>query len=255
MNSYAEFARFYDQIMGDRGPDIERIRGYIRRFKPSAATLLELGCGTGALLADLGKDLAVTGVDRSPQMLAQAAINANGARLVQADMTSFSLRTRFDVVICVFDTLNHLARWESWVALFDRVHEHLADDGIFAFDVNTTGRMRGLWQSPDFAEEFGPHTVLMDISPAGGDLSLWRVRIFERLDGELFRLHQEIIPELAVPLARIRAALAPHFDILEETGLGGGAASDESARAFFACRRRPGGRQQGAGPVTQEEEF
>ncbi len=69
MASYASFAGFYDQIMGDRTEDIERVRSYVGRHLPSAGSLLELGCGTGAVLAGLAADLRVAGVDRSPEML------------------------------------------------------------------------------------------------------------------------------------------------------------------------------------------
>ena len=245
MPAYAKFAAFYDEIMGDRSGEVERVRNYIRRYHPSARSLLELGCGTGAMLAGLAADLAVTGVDQSPEMLAMAARRGLPAELVQADMTAFSLGTRFDVVICVFDTLNHLARFESWCEMFKRVHEHLADDGIFFFDVNTVGRLRRLSQGPAFAADFGENTMIMDVLPAAGsgdngagELSNWTVRIFERVAGDTFRLHAERIPELGVPLATIREALAANFDLLEETGLDGGPATDESSRAFFVCRRR-----------------
>ena len=244
MPAYAEFAAFYDQIMGDRSGEVERVRDFIRRYHPSAQSLLELGCGTGAMLAGLTPDLAVTGVDKSPEMLAIAARRGLRAELVQADMTEFSLGTRFDVVICVFDTLNHLAQFESWREMFDRVHEHLADDGLFVFDVNTVGRLRRLWQGPAFAADFGENTMVMDVLPAGrgdngtGELSTWTVRIFERGVGDTFRLHAERIPELGVPLATIRETLAANFDVLEETGLDGAPATDESSRAFFACRHR-----------------
>jgi SAM-dependent methyltransferase len=243
--AYAEFARFYDQIMGDRSLDVRRVRDYIARFHPAAGSLLELGCGTGAMLAGLAPGLAVTGVDQSPEMLAVAASAVPAARLVEADMTAFSLETRFDVAICVFDTLNHLPRLADWRAMFARVHEHLADDGLFVFDVNTTGRLRRLWQGPAFASDFGEHTMTMDVLPVGGgddeghgELSMWTVRIFERVDGDAFRLHEERIPELGVPLATIREALEPHFELLDATGLNGEAATDESARAFFAYRHR-----------------
>ena len=108
MAAYAEFASFYDQVMGDRSPVIERVRGYILRYLPGAGSLLELGCGTGAVLAGLAPGLRVTGIDLSPEMLAAAARNAATASLAEADITTFSLGTRFDVVICIFDTLNHL---------------------------------------------------------------------------------------------------------------------------------------------------
>jgi SAM-dependent methyltransferase len=245
--AYAKLARFYDEIMGDRSTDIMRVRNSITRYQPTASTLLELGSGTGAVLAGLaGSDpgLAVTGVDRSAEMLAVAATKVPAARLVHADMTEFSLDTRFDVVICVFDTLNHLARFESWRRMFKRVHDHLADDGLFVFDVNTIGRLRGLWRGPAFASDFGENAMIMDVWPAAtdhrgiGELSMWTVRIFERVEGEMFRLHAEHIPELAVPLAAIREALAPNFEVLDASGLSGEPATDESARAFFACRRR-----------------
>lgn len=64
------------------------------------------------------------------------------------------------------------------------------------------------------------------------------MKIFERIEGDVFRLHEEHIPELGVPLATIREALAPHFELLEATGLDGEPASDDSSRAFFAYRHR-----------------
>jgi SAM-dependent methyltransferase len=254
--AYAEFAGFYDQIMGDRSLDVARVRSCITRYCPAARSLLELGCGTGAMLAGLTPGLDVTGVDRSPEMLEVAARTAPVARLVQGDMTAFSLGVRFDVVICVFDTLNHLPRLADWRQMFDRVHEHLSDGGLFVFDVNTTQRLRRLWQGPAFASDFGEHSMIMNVQPAtaaahgsgepdmsgneerGGELSLWTVKIFERIDADLFRLHEERIPELGVPLKTIREALAPHFELLEATGLEGEPASDDSSRAFFAWRHR-----------------
>lgn len=236
--AYAEFAGFYDQVMGDRSADIERVRGFVRRYHPAAGSLLELGCGTGAVLAGLTPELSVTGVDLSAEMLAIAARSVPAARLVRADITRFSLGTRFDVVICVFDTLNHLPRLESWLEMFDRAREHLADGGLFIFDVNTTGRLRRLWQGPAFAADFGENTVIMDVLPAGGELSIWTVRIFERVGDDMFRLHKETIPELGVPLATIREALAENFELLEQTDLDDGPVSDESNRVFFAFRHR-----------------
>jgi SAM-dependent methyltransferase len=244
VTAYAEFARFYDQIMGDRSEDVARVREYITRLHPGARSVLELGCGTGAMLAGLAPAWEVTGVDRSPEMLAVAARTVPAARLVQADITEFSLGTRFDVVICVFDTVNHLPALAGWRALFSRVHEHLAPGGLFVFDVNTTGRLRRLWRGAAFAMNFGGHSMMMDVQPAaegsgedGCELSTWTVRIFERAGGDMFRLHEERIPELGVPLATIRDALEPYVDLIEATGLDGEPATDESDRAFLACRQ------------------
>jgi len=245
--AYAEFAKFYDQVMGDRSPLIGRVHGYIERYLPAAGSLLELGCGTGAVLAGLAPGLRVTGVDLSPQMLATASRNVAAASLVEADITTFSLGTRFDVVICMFDTLNHLPRFDSWLKVFGQVHAHLAEGGLFVFDVNTVGRLHRLSQAPAYVEDFGGHTLIMDVTPGEGNLSLWDVRIFEQVSGDEFRLHHERIPELGVPLTVIHEALAANFELLEATDPDGGLATDESSRVYFVYRHRAAdGGDQGA---------
>jgi SAM-dependent methyltransferase len=235
---YASFSSFYDQIMGDRSEEVERLRSQIRRYYPAARSLLELGCGTGAILAGLGKEFAVTGLDRSPEMLAVAAARLPQARLVRADMTAFALDARFDVVICVFDTLNHLPRYSQWLALFDRAYEHLANGGLFIFDVNTAGRLRRLEGPPAYFDEVDGNVVLMTVQPAGDSLWLWETRIFEHQGGRQYRLHHERIHERGEPLGQIRAALADRFELLEESSLDGTPVSDESDRVFFVYRRR-----------------
>jgi SAM-dependent methyltransferase len=240
LTDYAGFARFYDRIVGDRSEEIDRIRAYIAAYRPAAASLLELGCGTGALLAGLTPAYQVTGVDRSREMLAIAASRVPAARLIRADMTSFALAERFDVAICMFDTLNHLPSFDRWQALFDRVHEHLAPGGLFIFDVNTSGRLRRLHGGPSFLEEVDGNVVVMSVEPAGGWLSMWQTRIFERLHDDIYRLHDERILELGVPLAHLRAALAGRFEVLLAEDLDGGQVSDDCDRVFFAARRLPG---------------
>jgi SAM-dependent methyltransferase len=238
MTIYTGFAPFYDRIMGDRTEEVDRIRSYISTHLPDARSLLELGCGTGALLAGLAGDLDVTGIDQSPQMLAIAQTAVPGVHLVRGDMTAFTLPAQFDVVICMFDTLNHVPSFAGWLSLFSCVHEHLAAGGLFIFDVNTAGRLRRLDDAPPFLDEFDGNLVIMTVRPAHDGLSLWETRIFDRQHDDIFRLHHERIYELGVPLAVIRASLAGRFDLLEEASLDGSPVSDESDRVYFAYRHR-----------------
>ena len=238
MTIYTGFASFYDRIMGDRSEEVDRIRSYISRHLPGARSLLELGCGTGALLAGLAGDLDVTGIDQSPQMLAIAQATVPGAHLVRGDMTAFSLPARFDVVICMFDTLNHVPSFDGWLSLFSCVHEHLVEGGLFIFDVNTAGRLRRLDGAPPFVDEFDGNVVIMTVRSAHDGLSLWETKIFDRQRDDLYRLHHERIYELGIPLSLIRASLAGRFELLEEASLDGSPVSDESDRVFFAYRHR-----------------
>lgn len=73
---------------------------------PAGAAILDVGCGTGRHAVALARrGFAVTGLDLSAGMLAQAeaAARAAGVRLelVKADATRFSLPARFDAAICL----------------------------------------------------------------------------------------------------------------------------------------------------------
>ena len=67
-----------------------------------AATVVDLGCGTGLFAAGLAcAGVEVTGVDRSPSMLARAVSKARISTPIQADAAETGLPSEaFDAVIC-----------------------------------------------------------------------------------------------------------------------------------------------------------
>jgi len=237
MPDYDRFARFYDAAMDDPSARGSRVLGSIRRHLPRASSILELGCGTGSILAQLTAFPALTGLDRSPEMLAVASQKVPSARLLRGDIGDFWLGERFDVVVCVFDTLNHLLTFEAWRSMFDAVYDHLVGDGLFIFDVNTVGELRRLGDEPPWVFDFDEHVFVLDVDFEGDGLSEWDIRIFEHLGGTRYELHREQIRELAVPLGRIRAALADRFTLLEEASESGEAPTDGSIKAYFTYRR------------------
>ena len=88
-------AQFYD--LANRGrADFD----YCLALASDAASVLDLGCGTGELAAALAKDRAVTGVDPAAAMLDIARRRQGGDRVtwVQADAQSVRLGRRFDLV-------------------------------------------------------------------------------------------------------------------------------------------------------------
>jgi trans-aconitate methyltransferase len=61
--------------------------------------ILDLGCGTGQLTADLAQRTGqVIGLDRSPEMLADARKNFPGIEFVEGDAASFHFEKPFDAV-------------------------------------------------------------------------------------------------------------------------------------------------------------
>jgi SAM-dependent methyltransferase len=241
---YRQLSAFYDAVMDDPGPRADRVNAWIDRFRPGAASLLELGCGTGSILERIVGIEALTGLDRSPEMLAIARSKVPAARLVEGDMATFSLGETFDVVVSVFDSINHLLSFEAWRSMFAAVHDHLSEGGLFIFDVNTVGELRRLGDEPPWVYEFEGGVMIMDVAFAedglSSCLSRWDVKIFEHLDGATYRLHHEEIDELGVNLSRIREALAPRFVLLRESDEHGNPPTDTSVKAHFAFGRRPG---------------
>jgi SAM-dependent methyltransferase len=234
VHAYEHFARHFDEVTGsDPLANVERVRGYLHRHQAGASSLLELGCGTGQVLAGLPAALALTGVDRSPQMLSHARARVPRARLIEGDMTELDLGEHFDAVVCAFDTLNHLTDFGRWRALFACAAKHLRDGGLFAFDVNTVGQLRRLGAAPPWSCELRGATVTQHVDWHGCGRATWHVLIDER-----GALHHERIGELGVALAAIEEALAGDFTVLERADDDGGTPTDESVRAYLACRRR-----------------
>jgi SAM-dependent methyltransferase len=223
--------------MDDPEPKRARVLSIVRRHLPRAESLLELGCGTGAMLEGLREIDRLTGIDRSPQMLAIARTKLPEARLIEGDITAFELAERFDVVICVFDTLNHITSFAGWKALFERAHAHLAPGGLFIFDVNTVAKLRGLAAYGPWFDEVGGVTVAQSVDPPVDGVSRWNVWIVEPTgDGAYAGVH-EPIGELAVELEQIEAALTTAFELLEARDEGGAQPSADSERVHFALRR------------------
>ena len=65
--------------------------------------VLEVGCGTGAILSELADQASLHGLDIDPVALAQCRIHAPFARLIQGDALQLPyLSKTFDIVYCHF---------------------------------------------------------------------------------------------------------------------------------------------------------
>jgi SAM-dependent methyltransferase len=238
VTSYAAFAPFYDEVMGDRGREGAYVRGLIERHHPQAARVLELACGTGAILEQLHAHYETAGLDISKGMLEIASGKVPQARLFLEDMTQFDLGETFDVVLCVYDSLNHLVRFEQWEAVFDRAREHLAPGGIFVFDVNTERKLAWFADAPPWMQWFGDDSLLLiDVRDGQNGVYDWKVRIFEHVRGSTYRLHAEDIREAAFPIERIKAALGERFRRVRVYDAERSRPTARSLRLYFVCRQ------------------
>jgi SAM-dependent methyltransferase len=212
MTSYRAFAPFYDAVQGDGSEHAAFLRKLIEGHRPKSRTVLELACGTGSILKQLQSDYEVTGLDLSAPMLEVAAEKVPGVHLIEADMTRFALGTRFDVVLCVYDSINHLLEFSQWQDVFARAHEHLTDGGIFVFDINTERRLATLCARPPLVQWFGDgHLLVMDVDEGPAGAVVWGIRLFEHKDGGRYLLHSEDILEVSFPRSQVEQGLRERF--------------------------------------------
>lgn len=238
MTGYEVFAPFYDRVMGDRGREGAFLHELIQRHRPGAATVLELACGTGAILEQLSSRYEVTGLDVSRQMLDIASAKVPPARLLREDMTRFALGETFDAVLCVFDSLNHLVTFAEWEAVFERACEHLNDRGVFVFDVNTNRKLAAFASDPPWTQWLDDDSLLLiEVRHEGDGVYGWKLRVFEHGVGADYRLHVEDIREATFPLERIRASLSERFARVRVYDAERQRPTSRSLRLYFACTR------------------
>ncbi|MFC1895193.1 class I SAM-dependent DNA methyltransferase [Thermodesulfobacteriota bacterium] len=142
---FADYARYYDLLYWDKdyAAEAEYVAGLIRKFHPSARSILELGSGTGihaSLLAEKG--FTVHGIERSPEMHARSqALAKNRAAgdgrltFTTGDIREVRLNKRFDAVIALFHVISYQTTNDDVTAAFETARQHLNPGGVFIFDV------------------------------------------------------------------------------------------------------------------------
>lgn len=114
--------------------------------------LLDVGCGTGTLLAEVAgmfPSWRLAGVDGSAGMLAVArAKPAVGAvAWARARLTALPFAPAFDVCTAFYDTLNHLPDAEALARAFGAVATVLRPGGLLVFDVTSRHGYEAWWSS------------------------------------------------------------------------------------------------------------
>lgn len=145
------YAAVYDALYGEKdyaGESDLIAHLFALHADGPVASVLDLGCGTGGHALPLaGRGLRVTGVDRSPAMLARAraksaemAAGMAGATVVapefiEADVRTLRLGRVFDAAIMMFAVLGYQHDDDALLATLASVRRHLPPSGLFLFDI------------------------------------------------------------------------------------------------------------------------
>lgn len=124
-------AQFYDLENG-WAPDLD----YCRHLAEDAASILDLGCGTGFFATRMADGRRVVGADPAAAML-EIARNRPGGRAVewlQADARSLRLEERFDLIVMTGHAFQVFLDARDQRAVAATIAHHLAPRGRFIFD-------------------------------------------------------------------------------------------------------------------------
>ena len=235
MASYDAIGKFYDDIMGDQKESAKQIHKLIKKFHPAAQSVLELGCGTGSYLQHLSRHYNTAGLDQSSVMLSIAREKLPKAELYQTGMLEFKFNKRFDVIICMNDTFNHFIKVLDIKKLLLKVYEHLAENGIFIFDINTEHKLNTLSESPPIIHQFGDNYFITNVSVIRNNIYEWDLRIFENIENNNYRLYEELLYERSYTIFQIEKFLTKIFRNVNVFDLNKKRVSSTSERLHFVC--------------------
>lgn len=143
--AYGEFAKIYDDLINeDINYDnmVSRIIEICNEHNIECKDYLDVACGTGNVTVRLAKHFKdIYAVDLSEDMLREAfnklKENRIKGKIICQDMTEMKLNRKFDLITSVLDSTNYITDEDDLEKYFSSVKEHLKDDGIFIFDVNS----------------------------------------------------------------------------------------------------------------------
>ena len=142
---YSKQADIYDAVMQDVNYELwaDFIDAIILKHHPRAKSILELACGTGSisLFLDELECYDVVGTDKSPQMI-EKACKKNKSMFCNVDFKvmdflDITLDQTFDIVFCVFDSINYLHTEKEILQFLSEIKQVLDQDSLLIFDFTT----------------------------------------------------------------------------------------------------------------------
>ena len=107
---YRKFAGYYDLIYQwmDYAGEVEFIGKMVDLYLGSGGNdLLDVACGTGNHAQYLTDSFKVVGLDLNREMMEIAGAKVPEMELIQGNMKEMNLERDFDVIICLFSSINY----------------------------------------------------------------------------------------------------------------------------------------------------
>ncbi len=146
--AYSKAARYYDVIyrFKDYAGEVARLLA-LPEFAHAGTTmsLLDVACGSGLHIEQLGTRFHAEGLDICPELLELARRRNPGTLFHLGDMRAFNLGRRFDIILCLFSAIGYTGSTEGLRAAMRCMVQHLAPGGVLVIEPWFTP---GDWKTP-----------------------------------------------------------------------------------------------------------
>lgn len=118
---------------------VDYIEAILERRLARPQKVLDLCCGTGRVGSEmLRRGYDVVGVDLSAPMVRHCSLQAPALLAAVQDACDLGLKSgQFDLIVCLYDSLNYILEADRLQRCFQEAHRVLAPNGLFIFDMNT----------------------------------------------------------------------------------------------------------------------
>lgn len=246
MSEYKEFASVYDMMQYD--VDYKKwfinLDAIIRKYTINSKKILELACGTGTLSIEFSMSgYLVEGVDISAEMLAEASFKARDKgqkiRFYCQNMSMLNTSKKYDVIFSMCDGINYLTDYEELNQMFERVLEHLEEDGLFVFDFSSEYKLSEIIGNNTFAETFDDSAYIWENEYDKTEKILsFSLTLFKNVQGAYERF-EEYHEQRAFSVNEMKNISERHFKVLEILdGDSFEPLSPKAERVLFVCKKK-----------------
>lgn len=203
MESYSGFSKVYDRLIME-DVDYDAFASFILSMKEKGGSYLDAACGTGNIslrIAPYFRDTTLIDLSEDMLTLAVKKLDSLGikTRAFNIPMEDMQFGESFSLITSVLDSVNYLVEEGQAEKFFRAAYNHLEEDGLFVFDINSSYKLTEILGNNDFIYTSDDIVYTWENSIEDGIVEMYlnffvrEGRLYERVE-ELH--HEKVFSEL-----------------------------------------------------------